>query len=118
MKMRCDAARLGQKIGEEVILLGKITHLSSSGKEAVIETTDHAKIHVAFLEPIDGHPVGYVEVHGKVESKSKILCENLVEFSDDAAADFDEEPYNEMVVTMNLLGNDKWEPPGDGLFFI
>lgn len=97
--------RLAQRVGQEAIVLGRITEKSSDGKSAEITTTDNARINVTFPESLDNDTSGYVEVRGTVKSKSTMSCSNFVSFPSSMTKDFDANGYNTMVHMRCAVGN-------------
>ncbi|XP_011876709.1 PREDICTED: uncharacterized protein LOC105566917 [Vollenhovia emeryi] len=103
--VRVLGKRLGQRVGQEAIVLGRITEKSSDGMNAEITTTDDAQINVTFPEPLDSNASGYIEVRGTVKSKSTMSCGNFVCFAPDVTKDFDVNSYNTMVNMRCAVGN-------------
>ncbi|XP_012533570.1 uncharacterized protein LOC105835117 [Monomorium pharaonis] len=97
--------RLGQRIGQDVIVLGRVTEKSSDGMSAEITTTDDAHINVTFPEPLDSDASDYIEVRGTVKSKSTMSCKNFLCFPPNLTADFDVNNYNTMVTIRCVLEN-------------
>ncbi|XP_012055741.1 PREDICTED: uncharacterized protein LOC105618821 [Atta cephalotes] len=102
--IRILGKRLAQRIGQEAIVLGRITEKSSDSKSAEITTTDDARINVTFLEPFD-NTSGYIEVRGTVKSKSTMSCSSFVCFPPSMTKDFDSNGYNTMVNVRCAVGN-------------
>ncbi|XP_029168623.1 uncharacterized protein LOC114938726 [Nylanderia fulva] len=103
--IRILGKRLGQRVGQEAIVLGRITGKSSDGKSAEITTTDDTRINVTFPQSLDNDASGYVEVRGNVKSKSTMLCNSFVCFPSSMTKDFDANGYNTMVHTRCAVGN-------------
>ncbi|KYN30804.1 hypothetical protein ALC56_14615 [Trachymyrmex septentrionalis] len=103
--IRILGKRLAQRIGQEAIVLGRITEKSSDGKSAEITTTDDARINMMFLEPLDSNASGYIEVRGTVKSKSTMSCNSFVCFPPSMTKDFDSNSYNTMVNMRCAVGN-------------
>ncbi|XP_032686843.1 replication protein A 14 kDa subunit-like [Odontomachus brunneus] len=112
MDIRTLGKRLGQHIGREAIVLGKITEKGPSGMNIELTTTDNALINVTLPEPLDQDVSGYVEVRGIVKSKSTLLCKSFVCFSPDMTKTFDESEYNTMMHTRHAVGDQL-----DGIFY-
>ncbi|XP_012219193.1 uncharacterized protein [Linepithema humile] len=97
--------RLGQCVGQEAIVLGRITMKSTDGMSTEITTTDDARINVTFPELLDNDASSYIEVHGTVKSKSTMSCTNFVCFPSSMTKDFDVNGYNTMVNMLCAVGN-------------
>lgn len=110
--IRILGKRLGQRVGQEAIVLGRITGKSSDGKSAEITTTDDTRINVTFPETLDNDASGYVEIRGTVKSKSTMFCNNFVCFPSSMTKDFDVNGYNTVVHTRCAVGNQL-----DGVFY-
>ncbi|XP_029665424.1 uncharacterized protein LOC115236850 [Formica exsecta] len=103
--IRILGKRLAQRVGQEAIVLGRITGKSSDSKSAEITTTDDARINVAFPKSLDEDISGYVEVRGTVKSKSTMSCNNFLLFPLSMTKDFDVNGYNTMVHMRCAVGN-------------
>ncbi|KAL0104879.1 hypothetical protein PUN28_016493 [Cardiocondyla obscurior] len=103
--LRVLGKRLGQRIGQEAIVVGRITEKSSDGMSAEVTTTDDARINVTFLEPLE-NVSGYIEVRGTVKSKSTMSCNKYVCISTDITNNFDTNSYNTMVNIRCAVGNE------------
>ncbi|XP_072751928.1 uncharacterized protein [Anoplolepis gracilipes] len=111
--VRILGKRLAQRVGQEAIVLGRITGKSSDGKSAEITTTDDARINVTFPESLDKDASGsYVEVRGTVKSKSTMSCNSFVLLPLSMTKDFDVNGYNTMVHMRCAVGNQL-----DGVFY-
>ncbi|XP_031849307.1 replication protein A 14 kDa subunit [Nomia melanderi] len=108
LKKRIDGRRLAQNVGEQVILLGTIGKKSSNGRNMELRTTDGVSVNVTLPEPIDGNAEGYVELHGTLNSKSTMACSNYILLPPSMTEKFDTTQYNEFMVTLNVLGPEKW----------
>lgn len=106
---RIDGHQLSRKVGEEVIILGTISKVSSSGKNLQLKTTDHVLVNVALPEPVNTEVNGYVQVEGTVQSKSTIECSKYMLFPSSMTNDFDVEQYNQLLTILNLLGPKMWK---------
>ncbi|KYM95922.1 PREDICTED: uncharacterized protein LOC108779858 [Cyphomyrmex costatus] len=102
--IRMLGKRLTQRIGQEAIVLGRITEKSSDGKSAEIMTTDDVRINMTFVEPLENIS-GYIEARGTVRSKSTMSCNSFVCFSPSMTKDFDSNAYNTMVNVRCAVGN-------------
>ncbi|XP_071561820.1 uncharacterized protein [Temnothorax nylanderi] len=98
--------RLGQRVNQEAIVLGRITEKSSDGMSAEITTTDDARVNVTFLEPLTSDLSDYIEVHGTVKSKSTMSCSRVIYFPSDMSKDFDTNGYNTMMNMRCAVGNE------------
>ncbi|EZA49620.1 uncharacterized protein LOC105284534 isoform X2 [Ooceraea biroi] len=103
--IRTLGKRLGQRIDQEAIVLGRITGKTSDGMSTEITTTDDARINVTFREPLDSNASGYIEVRGTVKSKSTMSCSSFVCFPQSMTKEFDADGYNTMVHMRCALGN-------------
>ncbi|XP_011633127.1 uncharacterized protein LOC105424541 isoform X1 [Pogonomyrmex barbatus] len=103
--LRILGKRLGQRAGQEAIVLGKITEKSSDGMSAEITTTDDARINVTFHEPLDSNVSNYIEVRGTVKSRSTMFSNNFICFPPDMIKDFDANSYNKMVNVRYAIAN-------------
>ncbi|XP_011693794.1 PREDICTED: uncharacterized protein LOC105453486 [Wasmannia auropunctata] len=103
--VRILGKRLGQRIGQEAIVLGKITEKSSDGRSAELTTTDDARINVVFPEPLDNNIADYIEVHGTIKSKSTMSCSFFICFPSNMTKDFDANGYNTMLNVRCAAGN-------------
>lgn len=103
--LRILGKRLGQRVGQQAIVLGRITEKSSDGKSAEITTTDDARINVTFLEPLDNDISGYIEVHGVMKSKSTMACNFFICFPPNMTKDFDVAGYNKTMNVYCAVGN-------------
>ncbi|GAB1864172.1 Replication protein A 14 kDa subunit [Camponotus japonicus] len=103
--IRTLGKRLVQRVGQEAIVLGRITGKSSDGKSAEITTTDDARINVTFPEFLDDDASGYVEIRGIIKSKSTMSCSNFVLFPLNMTKDFDLNGYNTMMNMRCAVGN-------------
>ncbi|XP_014480375.1 PREDICTED: replication protein A 14 kDa subunit-like [Dinoponera quadriceps] len=104
--------RLGQRVGKEAIVLGRITEKSANGMNIELTTTDNALINVTLPQPLDHNASGYIEVRGTVKSKSTLLCKNFVCFPPDITKTFDETKYNNIMNIRHAIGDQL-----DGIFY-
>ena len=112
-KQRIDGRRLPQNVGQQVILLGTVENKSSNGQNIELRTTDGVQVNVTLPNPIDGNAEGYIEVHGKLHSKSTMACDNFILFPASMTEKFDAEQYNELMDILNVLGPNKWRLSDD-----
>ncbi|XP_043522223.1 replication protein A 14 kDa subunit-like [Frieseomelitta varia] len=117
IKKRIDGRRLGQNIGNQVILLGTIGKKSSNGKNLELRTTDGVQVNVTLPEPIDSEAEGYIEVHGTLQSSTTMNCSNYVVFPLSMTEDFDADQYSQLLVILNVLGPGKWKMSEDSKGF-
>ncbi|KOX72417.1 hypothetical protein WN51_01516 [Melipona quadrifasciata] len=121
IKKRIDGRRLGQNIGNQVILLGTIGKKSSNGRNLELRTTDGVQVNVTLPEPIDSEAEGYIEVHGTLQSSTTMYCSNYVlTYScivrqQKARKVFitDTDQYNQLLIILNVLGPGKWKMTED-----
>ncbi|EFN84235.1 hypothetical protein EAI_10023 [Harpegnathos saltator] len=88
--IRTLGKRLGQRVGREAIVLGRITEKSANGINIELTTTDNALVNVTLPEPLDHNASGYMEVRGTVKSKSTLSCKSFVCFPPDITKTFGE----------------------------
>jgi len=110
--IRILGKRLGQRVSQEAIVLGRITEKSKDGMNAEITTTDDARINVTFNKPLDSDASGYIEVRGSVKSKSTMSCNSFTCFSPSMIKDFDINGYNAMLNISCAVGKQL-----DGVFY-
>lgn len=108
MKTRIDGHSIQQFVGQEVIILGTVHKVAPSGQSIEFRTTDGTLLNVRLPEVLDSDFMGYIEIHGTVQSKTTITAKNFVCFPEDVTKDFNVESYNETVRILNILGKNKW----------
>ncbi|XP_076382924.1 replication protein A 14 kDa subunit-like [Megalopta genalis] len=110
-RMRVNGRHLAQKVGEEVVLLGIIKNKSSNGTNVEIMTMDGIQVNVTLSVPIDGHAEGYIELRGKLNSKSTMACSYYILLPPDVVHKFDTDQYNHCVNLLNVIQSDAnwWE---------
>ncbi|KAK1124972.1 hypothetical protein K0M31_006310 [Melipona bicolor] len=113
IKRRINGRRLGQNIGNQVVLLGTIGKKSSNGKNLELRTTDGVQVNITLPEPIDSEAEGYIEVHGTLQSSTTMYCSNYVVFPLSMTEDFDTDQYNQLLTILNVLGLGKWKMTED-----
>nr|XP_033342634.1 uncharacterized protein LOC117229872 isoform X1 [Megalopta genalis] len=85
---RVNGRHLAQNVGEEVILLGTIRNKSSNGTNVEIMTMDGIQVNVTLSVPIDGNAEGYIELRGKLNSKSTMACSDYILLPSDVVDKF------------------------------
>ncbi|XP_033342635.2 replication protein A 14 kDa subunit-like [Megalopta genalis] len=108
---RVNGRHLAQNVGEEVILLGTIRNKSSNGTNIEIMTTDGVQVSVTLSVPIDGNAEGYIELRGKLNSKSTMACSDYILLPSDVVDKFDIHQYNHLVNLLKVMQSDAnwWE---------
>ncbi|ELU15457.1 hypothetical protein CAPTEDRAFT_203407 [Capitella teleta] len=76
------------------------TQLSSNGMSFELQTSDEVKVTVMLQEPVQEYLDGVVEVHGMVDQRLQIQCQQYVNFSS-STAKFDMKTYDKAIQLMH-----------------
>jgi len=97
VRPRINGDLMTKFMSKQVHILGKATEVENNGVAFKLITSDNITVTVHLHEPYDGIIDGFVEVFGKVTSKTSVLCDNLAVVPPEHTDNFDFSHYNEAV---------------------
>ncbi|WAQ94793.1 RFA3-like protein [Mya arenaria] len=87
---RVNAAMLPSYQGKNVCLMGMAKDVDTNGTSFTLTTSDGKDVRIQMQEP----------VHGQVDGRNSIQCQNYISFSDETSQSFSLDLYNSAVELM------------------
>ncbi|KAL4222651.1 60S acidic ribosomal protein P1-alpha 3 [Mactra antiquata] len=94
---RINASVLSSFQGKKVCLLGTAKEVDSNGSSFTLTTCDGKDVQVNMQDPLNEYVSGLTEVHGIVDERNNIRCENYVTFTEAVTQSFNMDLYNSAV---------------------
>ncbi|KAL3831788.1 hypothetical protein ACJMK2_023492 [Sinanodonta woodiana] len=103
VKPRINGSMLSNYRGRQVCVLGIGKQVDSNGTSFILSTSDNQDIKVIMQEPLNEYVSGLTEVHGQVDPRNQIICQNYINFPKEVSDSFDMNLYNEAIGLMSRL---------------
>ncbi|XP_052800027.1 uncharacterized protein LOC128231358 isoform X2 [Mya arenaria] len=97
---RVNAAMLPSYQGRNVCLMGMAKDVDTNGTSFTLTTSDGKDVRIQMQEPLSEYVAGLTEVHGQVDGRNSIQCQNYISFSDENSQSFSLDLYNSAVELM------------------
>ncbi|XP_013399104.1 uncharacterized protein LOC106165443 [Lingula anatina] len=104
IRHRVNASMLHTFQGDNVALMGVVKEIDNNGTSFQMESSDGQSVHIILNEPLSEDLTSLlVEVHGVVDNRNNINCQNYVPFTPEVTQSFDMETYNKAIKLSHSL---------------
>ncbi|XP_053649686.1 replication protein A 14 kDa subunit [Cherax quadricarinatus] len=107
-RTRVNGATLTQHTGCQVVLLGEVNQMDSSGKVLTVKASDGQSVQVILQQPAQEILEGLIEIHGVVEGR-QVICQSYITFPLDDARNFDMQSYDQAVRLIHTVKDNPWK---------